>query len=94
MTDFDQLKDIPPSPQDTPPQDLAILNSYFGTPGSNGGVFSKFRWIAFTITTVVIAVILNPWLMSWVKTKGVNQWLIYLAQIVIMGLFIFYFCWA
>jgi hypothetical protein len=94
--DFDFFKTLPIPTTDTGPKDMAILTNYFDPPGSGGesdGFFANFRWVTLGICVVVAIVVLNPWLVSWVKKeKGVNKWLVYAAQIIVFLVVLVFLC--
>ena len=92
--EFDLFKNLPPSKQDTEPRQFALLTEHFGapTPSSGGDVFANFKWTALGVSVLLALVVLNPWLISWVQDKGINRYIIYAGQVLILVIVMMFLC--
>jgi len=92
--EFDLFKNLPPSNQDTGPKEFALLTQYFGasTPSSSGDVFANFKWVTLGVYTAILLIALNPWIISWIQDKGINKWIVYGGQVLILVIVIMFLC--
>jgi hypothetical protein len=94
LPEFDLFKNLPPSKQDTGPKEFAILTNYFGapTPSSEGDLFANFKWVTLGVCTVILLIVLNPWVMSWVQEKGINRYIVYAGQVLVLVIVVMFLC--